>query len=307
MDAKDERTFTGPASFIYAAIFVLVTWPVTLFLGFLDTILIDNPDDKLYLLTPVTGAAVGGLVVLTIIAVRRYRQRRTESHDEPEPEVSWSKSASAVLCPNCGYEGVVLKDPKGKMHCPWCDHRINQDRGAFVPESTYVAVDRDQPGEPAVGAWYFSRDGQEQEPVHFPKLKRLVGLGRLGATTKVWREGMPEWMMIRDLPGLFADARNGKAETQEEPAKASRGPHSNGVPELTSPLHSSKHSKEDEWYYVSGDNGQPFGPITFAELRKRAARHEIFPTDLVLGNGSEWTEARFVADLFSERKMSKSK
>jgi len=306
MDAShDEHSSASYDPFIYVAIFILVTWPATLLLGLLDTLLIDNPDDYLNLFTPVAGAVVGGLVVLTIVAVRNYRRHRAATANESKPEISWSEATRPVLCPNCGYEGSPLSDRRGKKLCPWCDHRIAQGIMGLDPELTVSSGAKDRPGEPSQGTWYFSRDGQEREPTTFSKLKRLVDLGRMSRSAKVWREGMPHWMMIGELPGLFGEPQNGSdhtghAETNGYSSKPSEERSSNGVAQLTSPVKSRRLSNEDEWYYISGDNAEPHGPISFAELRRRAARHELFPTDLVLGPGSEWTEARFVASLFRE-------
>jgi hypothetical protein len=61
---------------------------------------------------------------------------------------------------------------------------------------------------------------------------------------------------------------------------------------------SSAKSTEDAWYYIAGKEAMPNGPVTFSELRRRAASGQVKPTDLVLGHGSEWKEARFVANLF---------
>lgn len=53
--------------------------------------------------------------------------------------------------------------------------------------------------------WYFTRDGQAQDPVTKEELAQLAGSGLLKPTDLVWTEGMPQWVRAGSAGGLFAE------------------------------------------------------------------------------------------------------
>jgi hypothetical protein len=53
--------------------------------------------------------------------------------------------------------------------------------------------------------WYFTRDGQAQDPVSKDELAQLAGSGLLKPTDLVWTEGMPQWVRASSAQGLFAE------------------------------------------------------------------------------------------------------
>jgi TM2 domain-containing membrane protein YozV len=53
-------------------------------------------------------------------------------------------------------------------------------------------------------AWYLSHDGKQSfGPYTTEQMKEFAGEGRLQANSKVWRDGMPDWVDARTLPDLF--------------------------------------------------------------------------------------------------------
>lgn len=58
-----------------------------------------------------------------------------------------------------------------------------------------------QPREAA--AWYYRANDQERGPVPESQIRALVEAGMLRASDFVWREGLPEWVEVRTVPGLM--------------------------------------------------------------------------------------------------------
>lgn len=51
--------------------------------------------------------------------------------------------------------------------------------------------------------WYYSKDGAEVGPVSRSELERLANDGRINADDFVWSDGMLNWTLARDIPGLL--------------------------------------------------------------------------------------------------------
>ncbi len=52
--------------------------------------------------------------------------------------------------------------------------------------------------------WYYGQKGEQQGPVDFQTIFRAVEAGQLGERDIVWKDGMPDWKPIRDVPELQA-------------------------------------------------------------------------------------------------------
>src|SRR5262245_36400515 len=52
--------------------------------------------------------------------------------------------------------------------------------------------------------WYYARDGAQTGPVSFDDLKAAVGAGQIRPDDLVWREGTPDWVPAKAVPGLIA-------------------------------------------------------------------------------------------------------
>jgi len=56
----------------------------------------------------------------------------------------------------------------------------------------------------ADGDWYFSREGQQSGPLSYADLKAKAEEGALKPRTDlVWKEGMPDWVPVGEVDGLF--------------------------------------------------------------------------------------------------------
>ncbi|MEN6450758.1 MAG: DUF4339 domain-containing protein [Thermoguttaceae bacterium] len=53
--------------------------------------------------------------------------------------------------------------------------------------------------------WYYARDNKQMGPVSAAELKRLATAGELRPEDLVWREGMTEWSLARNVRGLFEE------------------------------------------------------------------------------------------------------
>ena len=51
--------------------------------------------------------------------------------------------------------------------------------------------------------WYFSKGGQQHDPVSPEQLKQLAASGQLQPTDLVWKEGMSQRFEARKVKGLF--------------------------------------------------------------------------------------------------------
>ncbi|HLA63497.1 MAG TPA: DUF5362 family protein, partial [Rhodothermales bacterium] len=54
--------------------------------------------------------------------------------------------------------------------------------------------------------WYFERDGAPAGPVSFDELQRLAGSGVLSRDTRIWSEGMGDWVAAGSVERLWAGA-----------------------------------------------------------------------------------------------------
>ncbi len=55
------------------------------------------------------------------------------------------------------------------------------------------------------GNWFVGRNGSQDGPYSWAQLQQFVEQGRLVATDLVWREGMPDWVAVSAIKGLFPD------------------------------------------------------------------------------------------------------
>ena len=67
--------------------------------------------------------------------------------------------------------------------------------------------------------WYYAKDGDQIGPVTAAQLKKLAETGELTSDCRVWRDGMKEWKLASDVPGLAAamtSAPTSTARRQEQ-------------------------------------------------------------------------------------------
>jgi hypothetical protein len=51
--------------------------------------------------------------------------------------------------------------------------------------------------------WYFGENGQQHGPVDDAGIRQAIAAGQLNLQTLVWREGMPNWLPLAQVPELF--------------------------------------------------------------------------------------------------------
>lgn len=54
--------------------------------------------------------------------------------------------------------------------------------------------------------WFYSKNGQQQGPISDQELVDQFKSGSISATDLVWKEGMPDWKPLREVPLLSAAA-----------------------------------------------------------------------------------------------------
>ena len=63
--------------------------------------------------------------------------------------------------------------------------------------------------------WYYARGNKQMGPVPSADLKRLAAAGELRPEDLVWREGMTEWTLARNVRGLFENEEKAPAAVAE--------------------------------------------------------------------------------------------
>jgi hypothetical protein len=54
--------------------------------------------------------------------------------------------------------------------------------------------------------WYAAIGSQQYGPVDEDQLRKWIAEGRVGPASYVWKEGMPDWLPLSQVPGLFQPA-----------------------------------------------------------------------------------------------------
>jgi predicted Zn finger-like uncharacterized protein len=117
-----------------------------------------------------------------------------------------------ISCQSCGAKyNIADEKVRGKIvkiACKKCGARIEIDGREPQEQATDQDETRvyDQPGAPGAPAsadvWTVSVDDNDQREVSTAQLIDLYAQGTINAETFVWREGMADWQMVRDVDGL---------------------------------------------------------------------------------------------------------
>ncbi len=71
----------------------------------------------------------------------------------------------------------------------------------------------------AMTEWFYGKDNAQHGPVSEQDIHTLVSSGQLDANTIVWREGMTDWIPMKDVPALQAIASSISGNlTQTQPS-----------------------------------------------------------------------------------------
>ena len=119
-----------------------------------------------------------------------------------------------ISCQSCGAKyNIADEKVRGKIvkiACKKCGARIEIDGRAPTEQANdqdetrvYDQASASMPGgAPSTDVWTVSVDDSDQREVTTPQLLELLQQGTITADTFVWREGMADWQMIRDVDGL---------------------------------------------------------------------------------------------------------
>jgi predicted Zn finger-like uncharacterized protein len=98
------------------------------------------------------------------------------------PDEKVANRVLKVRCKNCSVV-IVVRDPAMARRAP----------SAESPA---------QPGQDE--AWFVALQGRQHGPISRAAVMGLVGSGDLHALSYVWRQGMPEWVRLHDVPSCPA-------------------------------------------------------------------------------------------------------
>lgn len=77
--------------------------------------------------------------------------------------------------------------------------------------------------------WYYGENGQQIGPLDENAIRMAIGQGRLNQQTLVWREGMPSWTALANVPELFSPSVVGPAYPGYGPGAAPMMMRTSGV------------------------------------------------------------------------------
>ncbi len=143
-----------------------------------------------------------------------------------------------ISCQSCGAKyNIADEKVRGKIvkiACKKCGARIEIDGREAAEQVQDQDETRvyDQAQAPAGGGaetWTVSVDDNDQRESTSAQIAELLQQGVINADTFVWRDGMADWLPIRDVPELASALSNdgsssGYAASQPPPAQSSRPP-----------------------------------------------------------------------------------
>jgi hypothetical protein len=124
--------------------------------------------------------------------------------------------------------------------------------------------------------WYIAREKKRDGPHSLDQMKRLAASGTLLPIDMVWQEGMSQWVPASQVEAIFSPT---------------------GITAAPPPLPGPRAAEPAEWHFTQ--SGQQAGPVTWTQLRQRAASGQLQPTDMAWKNGMPaWAAAGSVPNLF---------
>jgi hypothetical protein len=126
-----------------------------------------------------------------------------------------------------------LRD-RGRLHA---EHEISADRRQWRPagqlaelfeqpkaasEGSGVFIDDSESAADAT-KWFYSQNGQQAGPVSFQRLKSLAEAGTIHRNDLIWHEGLTDWILAEDQPGIFSNPHRSKSKARiSSPGTGSR-------------------------------------------------------------------------------------
>ena len=124
--------------------------------------------------------------------------------------------------------------------------------------------------------WFIVRDDKKYGPYKLVQMKQLAASGKLLPIDKVLQEGTNQWVPASQVEAIFPPT---------------------GITAAPPPLPGPVAAEPAEWHFTQ--SGQQAGPVTWAQLRQRAASGQLQQTDMVWKNGmAAWAAAGSIPNLF---------
>lgn len=82
--------------------------------------------------------------------------------------------------------------------------------------------------------WFYGKDGTQHGPVSDQEIGTLVASGQIDSNTIVWREGMPDWLPLAQVPEFQSLNQTGAADPygspQSQPVQPGQTPYTAPIP-----------------------------------------------------------------------------
>jgi GYF domain 2 len=146
--------------------------------------------------------------------------------------------------------------------------------------------------------WYFAQGEQSWGPFTEEEFARLMALGEVGPETRVWHEGLPVWVSLKEVyeahpaattatsdsrfsprPPEFLNCGPDPQTTPPQVAPQRSEPKAAGRAQVTGTQLANPESGQRGWHYTN--LGQTKGPVTDAELALLFASGDVNPSTLV--------------------------
>ncbi len=134
--------------------------------------------------------------------------------------------------------------------------------------------------------WYYMHQGRQAGPISLEQLKQLVAAGQLRESDEVWKQGTPDWRLIRTVPELAGASRTGddaaRMALQDRP-KTAPPPDSTPAPaqgEATPPSMILDGlvkfaGRSGEYLVLLGDGGLVATPLANGNVSSRSAAFSV--------------------------------
>ena len=168
----------------------------------------------------VRGRVLGPFTLEKLKALRA-RGQFSRVHEFSTDRETWQPASALEGMLEASLPSSILPDPQGS----------GPARTAGAPPSLPQVGPRSGPSMPGA-LWYYNVAGELYGPVSIFDLRTMVSAANLRPDDYVWKEGMPNWLPISQVPELKSPAA-GSSPAVRAPAAESEGP-GRRAPERTS-------------------------------------------------------------------------
>jgi predicted RNA-binding Zn-ribbon protein involved in translation (DUF1610 family) len=100
-----------------------------------------------------------------------------------------------ITCPNCGRTTILRKSDHSEVGTIERSEPSKPISIASGPD-TLKSVSNDKPESPAVAEWHYVVGSDRQGAISEHDLIVKIKSGELGKKTKIWKEGLPKWILL---------------------------------------------------------------------------------------------------------------